>query len=29
MKGVLVNAFGAYGDGMSDDLIQKLGIDEQ
>ena len=29
MKGTLVNAYGTYGDEMSDELIQKLGLHEQ
>lgn len=29
LKGVLVNAFGTYGDEMSDELIQKLSVHEQ
>jgi len=28
MKGVLVNAYGVYGDAVSDDLIKKLAINE-
>ncbi len=27
-KGVLINAYGPYGDAMSDSLIQKLGVNE-